>query len=389
MYIQNKNILMENNHTSSDPGTIAKPEDNYIEADYRTVELCRSFMRDYQQDKILYNNPFTGRRIKRGTSTFSLVYSSVKKYLQNLDEEEFHSPIKNVVLHCKPAVINNGKFDEQEEYGINKDKIVHDWTEKAKRNMKTLFTNQEKSQKAAEKRELYQWRHDLIMDLSENFETKRSEWMVGNPELYSFLDTYKPEVLENKFLMNHIFLYEENPGYFITFLQTQSKSFLDKEYGYGVNRLNSDKRYSPAMVMFWIYADFLKNARKFLKKNTKKISEYLKSKTAPRLKTSHLNSLAIAHFLFHTPAEKLAVAKENYDKYFDDLLKTFFTWCNSESVSSKIYYQTKFCDYMGSKIKPYRYINFHYDDFARFDQIIDYVSNPIAVSEEQSTDVET
>jgi len=382
---------MENNNTSSDPGTIARPEDNYIEADYRTVELCRSFMKDYEQDKILYYNPFSGRRIKKGTSTFSSVYCSVKKYLKNLDEEEFHSPIKNVVLQCKPASINSNLLNskEEEEYGINEDKIVNDWTEKAKRNMKTLFSNQEKSQKEAEKRELYQWRNDLIMDLSENFEAKRSEWMVRNPELYSFLDTYKPEVLENKFLMNHIFLYDEHPGYFITFLQTQSKNFLNKDYGYGVNRPNSDKRYSPAMVMFWIYSDFLKNARKFLKKNTKKISEYLKSKTAPRLNTSHLNSLAIAHFLYHTPAEKLAAAKENYEKYFDDLLKTFFTWSNSESVYSKIYYQTKFCDYMGSRIKPYRYINFHYDDFARFDQIIDYVSNPIAVSEDERSDNDT
>lgn len=388
---------MEQNISSSQSlelGVLPTPEDNYIEADYRTVELCRSFMKDYENDKILYYNPFTGRRIKKGTSTFSSVYCMVKKYLKNLDEEEFHSPIKNVTLHCKHINIESLSNNKEEEFetnqdATNQDVIVNDWTEKAKANMKTLFLNQEKSQKEAEQRELYQWRNDLIMDLSANFETKRSEWININPELYSFLDTYKPEIFENKFLMNHIFLYDDHPSYFINYLQNSSKNFLNKD-GYGVNRPNAEKRYSPAMVMFWIYSDFLKNARKFLKKNSKKMSDYLKSKTAlVRLNSSHLNSLSIAHFLFHTPPEKLSVANDNYEKYFEDLLKTFFTWCNAESVVSKIYYMCNFCDFMGSRIKPYRFINFHYDDISRFKEIIEYVSNPITVHDEENSDNET
>lgn len=369
-------------------------ENNYIEADFRTVELCKEFMRDYTNfSKTHLYNPFSGRRIKRGTGTFVSVHLSVKKYLQSLDDEEFHSPIKNVQVLCKNVSNNLDRPIDDLDFEILDDKINREWIPKAKINYKALVQKQEREEKAAAEKDLFQWRNDLILDANENFALKLSEWKLRSPELYSFLDTFKPEIFENKFMMHHVFLYDEQPNYFILYLQNSARLFLNKDYGYSIHRPVTEKRYAPAMVMFWIYANFISNARKYLKRNSKKLSDYLSSKPSNllRITKNNLNSLAIAHFIHNTPPDCLCLfsAKDDYEKHFDQQMTSFFEWANRESVYAKIYYRSQFLDFMASRVKGYRYISIHYEDFDRFDDIIQYVSNPIFVHEEEEEQEES
>jgi hypothetical protein len=388
-----KNIhKMESNSTTNTTieGNNNEIKNNYIEADYRTVELCKDFMKDCQDvSKMHVYNPFTNRRVKKGTGTYSSLYYSVKKYLQSIDDEEFHSPIKDVSCICKHVSPNvNENFD----IGMTAEQssllpICKDWTIKAKENLKKMEMSEVKKEKETRKDRLFCWRNDII-DLEfifvndQEFETKKQEWVAKNPELYSFFDFHKPQVLTNKFLMAHVFQYDENPEYLMYYLQNSAQVFLNKDYGYGHNRPRNEKRYACAMIMFWIYADFINQVRKFLKKNSKKLAAFLESKPSNLVKINknHFSSLALANFLFYTKPDMLESVKTNYENYFNDCLKNFFEWCNRESVYSKVFYKSKFFDYMSSRIKAYRYISIQYDDIENFDEIIEYVSHPIPVS---------
>ena len=167
-------------------------------------------------------------------------------------------------------------------------------------------------------------------------------------------------------------------------MQNLTIPFLNKNYGYGVQRPNADKRYPVIMIMLWIYSDFMFNVRKFLKKNSKKLKEYLDSKNANevRISKTHLTSLAFAYFIHQTKPDRLEKAKLDYEKYFEDMLKQFFILSNRDAFYSKSYYKSHFCDYLSSKIKPYRWIHVKYDCFENFDEIIDKISNPIPVDDD-------
>ncbi len=363
-------------------------DNNYIEADFRTVELCKKFIADYGDIAQTYLfNPFTQRKIKRGKSTCFDVYQKAKKYLSSLDDEEFHSPIKNVkikIRHVDPPIYT---VDDSFDINMNDNRIIEDWTIKAKLNCADWIKKMEKKEIDDKKKELMCWRNDIIISRDEDFEKIKENWIIRCPEIYSFLDTFKPEVLENKFLMHHVFQYDDEPKYFILFLQNHTNLFLSKDYGYGnSSRPHSDKRYAASMITFWIYAEFIKQSRKYLKKHSKKLQDYLASKPTSlvRITKNNLNSLCVAFFINRTPPDLLQSAQNDYDKYFTDLLNTFFQWCERESVYAKRYYSSMFLDFMASRIKPYRYISLNYDHFERFDEIIEYVSKQIVIEDDEN-----
>ena len=65
------------------------------EKDYELVLRCKRFMDYYDNPSVGYlYNPFTQRKVKRGSSKWSTLHTQVKKYLEDLVEEEFHSPLK-------------------------------------------------------------------------------------------------------------------------------------------------------------------------------------------------------------------------------------------------------------------------------------------------------
>jgi hypothetical protein len=361
----------------------------YFEADHDQVVLCKKFLRDIENiDKRTVYNPFTCRVIKKGSSTYVSVYHQVKSYLEKIDDEEYHSPIKNIelfvdrisALKCEHPDINLEK--------TNQCRVSETFMENVKVNLKKLVSQKLKDEKSLKTNSYHNWRYDssnlLCTDI--NYEKLVSNWVHNHPEIYSFIDHYKPDVLKNKYLMKHLITYDEPATYFINYIQNCCDVYLNKMYEYGFSKPSIEKRYPCAIIMFWIYSDFIVESRKFLKKNTKKFSEYIASKPANevRLSKTQMTSIALAWFLFRTKPDQLEPIKTNYEQYFNTIFTEMLNWFNSERIYSKVYFRHLFLNFMSNRVKPYRYIDIKYDVFSEFDKIVQFISNPIPIDESES-----
>jgi len=388
---------------SEDAAPVLNKEEEFIEADFMTVELCKNFMRDFNDtSKNILVNPFSGRKIKRGKGMFSSVYSSTVKYLQNLDDEEFHSPIKNVAI--KVDTILSKQDDSQTSCSLvemNKDAVIEEWTERAKLNYKTYLKSLSDERSKQDMTEKIRWRNDILIvpdsergarsELSFNaatgsssslsFEKRKTEWAMKYPEIFSFLDTFKPQVLENQFLMEHVFIYDDRPEYFINYLKNTAQVFLEKHYDHAPIRPVPEKRYAASIILFWIYSDFITDTRNFLKKQSNKLTDFLKTrKCNPVFKKATLSSLALVYFIYKTPPENFL--NPNYE----DLFNQFLSWSIRHEVWSKSYYRNSFLDYLSCRVKPFRYIKITFDDFENFEEIVKFISNPLP-EEENKEDI--
>jgi hypothetical protein len=366
----------------------------YFEADYEQVVLCRKFMRDVENiDKRSVYNPFTCRVIKKGSSTYVLVYNQVKSYLEKLDDEEFHSPIKNVELVVtKVEGVKCMELDHHLEKSLVCN-ISDSFMDKVKLNLKKYISQKVQDEKSLKTNSFYSWRYDYFNNCAdENYEILVNKWIQSNPELYSFIDYYKPEVLNNSYLMKHLITYDEPAKYFINYIQNCCNIFIHKIYEYGISTPKVEKRYPCGIIMLWIYKDFINESIKFLKKNCKKLSEYLESKpkTEVRLSVSAIKSIVFAWFLLHTGPDKLENVKTKYDEHFNKLLREMFLWSDRERIYAKTYYRHLFLNFMANRVKPFRYIDINYKVFSEFDQLIQFISNPIPVDDDtdQENDIE-
>lgn len=367
--------------------TVDKP---YFEADYEQVVLCRKFMRDVENiEKRSVYNPFTCRVIKKGSSTYVSVYHQVKRYLEKLDDEEFHSPIKNVELIVSKV---EGERCMESDSHLDKSFVCHisnSFMDKVKSNLKKYISQKLQDEKSLKTNSYYSWRYDYLKPCAdENYEHMKTKWIHSNPELYSFIDHYKPEVFKNDYLMKHLITYDEPATYFINYIQNCCNIYINKVYEYGVPKPNVEKRYPCGIIMLWIYKDFINEAIKYMKKNCKKFAEYLESKppTEVRLSVAAIKSIAFAWVLLHTVPEKLENVKTKYDEYFTKLVREMFQWCDRERIYAKVYFRQLFLNFMANRIKPFRYIDINYKIFSNYDELIQYISNPIPVGDDTDQD---
>jgi hypothetical protein len=350
-------------------------EDYQHECEYETVQACKKFIRDFNDVQIRnVLNPFTNRKIKKGSSTFSSVYLQVRQYLQNLDDEEFHSPLKieNLRVDIVPASQLRMTDPYLSKNVLSTDKIDMNWGETLEKRFKKIGESKEEK---VEDFNLSNWKYDGILYIrNDDFEDAKMKWINLNPEVYSFLDSYKPQVFENKYIMNNLICHEYQLDYFSTWLQYIADNYLRKV----IDSKYLEKRYPIIMIMLWIYQPFILNARKFLKKKKASIESYLQSKPTNRVKITkqHLESIILAFFIKNTKIENLEKVKVDYETYFTNYLTEAYKFIEEKNILYRSDYGVLFTDYLTSRIRRFRYTSVRFFDLENFDKIVQYLNEP-------------
>jgi len=365
------------NPSSSQP---VVPTDEYFEADFELVQACKKFLKDCDDVRATSSiNPFSGKRIKKYKPTFYNVKEKVKDYLNKLDDEEFHSPIRGVEFYVDKVPARDFQTND---YHLTKkvqnDVLVQDWHKKVEKRLKEMESVVKEDD--SENR-ISTWKYNTsLLDIFKDdadFEMKKLRWIEQNPELYSWLDVFKPEVFQHKYLMKHLILHKYNFNHFIGNLHYSCDLFITKRYDAFTNNIPTEQRYAPSMIMLWIYHPLILNGRKFLKKNKMKINDYLKSKPSNlvRIKSQHISSLILANFISKAKVEDLSKIKENYDEYFNRIMTESFIYIDRETIFSRTHFYSMFPDFLANRIRPYRYTYIKFSDLEDFDKIIDMLDN--------------
>lgn len=358
---------------------INKMEDNYHE--YETVQACKKFMADFNDINVRYvYNPFTDRKVKKGSSTFVTLYNQVKSYLENLDDEEFHSPIKieNVLIDRVPAreVRSTDKYLSKNV--LETDTINHEWFKKVEKKLKVI--SESKSESPEESFNINYWKYDtpFVMIHNDELEIRMVKWIQSNPELYSFIDYYKPEVFKHKYLMKHLVNSQYNFTQFTTWLQYTCDIFIKKTFERHNTGIPNEYRYAVSMILLWIYQPFIMNARKFIKKNKKKIEEFMRKIPNSQLKINkqQVCSIILAHFIRATKVEDLEKISNDNETYFENCLKEILDIITKENILTRPYYKQLLTEFLSGRIRPYRYTNVRFSDLENFDKIVEYLENP-------------
>jgi hypothetical protein len=359
------------------------------EPDFDMVIKCQEFMRKHQDPSLRsIVSPFSGRSIKKNGPTYNQVYLSVKKYLQNLDEEEFHSPIKTlqVIKYEVPPLLKNNSpernlVDTQNENGI----VLTDWHKKIEKKLEAF---KEKKNVIIDINERYiNFRYDepimnTFMPDGSDFEIKKVSWMDRNIELYSLLFHYKPEIFENRYIFKHLIAFNfSSIDQFINWLPANCELFVMKRYDIPNNTgpsLNAYQRYIVAIINLWIYQPFIIEMRKFLKKNKNKVKDYINSKPSHliKLKKQHFTSLILAYTLMKTKIQDLSEIKKNYESYFVKMMSDFFKFSDEERIYNRAQFAMILTDFLGNRIRPYRFTSMKFDDLENFDIIVKNLDNP-------------
>jgi hypothetical protein len=367
-------------------GPVESVEKQYVEPSFELVQRCQKFMElhhDLTITKVV--NPFSERPIKKGSSTYFNVYSQVRRYLASLDDEEFHSPIKGleIISHEVPPLLEIQSPERYLTETSTQDEILVDWHKKLEKKLEKLKT--EKNVKHEEERYLnYKYDEPImtIFSTEQEFENRKRSWIEKNIELYSFLDHYKPEIFENKYITKQLIIYNySNMEEFTQWLSKCCETFLVKRYDqpYHTNpTLNSYQRYPTSLINLWIYQPLIESARRFLKKNKSKIITYLSTKPSHdiKLKKQHFSSLILGFFISKTSIIELQKIKENYDGYFDHQLNEFFKFSDKEKIYNRAYYAMILTDFLGNRIKPYRHTHMKFEDLEHFDVIMKNLNDP-------------
>jgi len=375
---------MQNNNNNSTlpplPGDLAE-RTAYFEAEYEIVEACKKFMKDCEDiSKTRVTNPWSSKSIKKYGNTYYKIYQDVKKYLNSLDEEEFHSPIRGVeIIVDKVAPCSEYPVD----YHLNKtmqgDVVLDNWHLKIEKNLEIIEKDEVVQEIEDQKSKILNWKYDsLILNITdEELERKKLRWIERNIQLYSFLDVYKPEVFQNKYLMKHLTSLDFNFTNFTNYLHYICDLFLTKRYDSGSNVIPPEHRHAPAMIMLWIYHPFIVQARKYLAKNKKKIESFVKSKPENTVKITktHISSLILASFIINAKVEELENIKKDYDAYFDKIMTASFRKFESDGILGRIGYRTLLTYFLANRIRPYRYTDITFTDLENFDVIIDGLDN--------------
>jgi hypothetical protein len=356
------------------------------EYEYELVECCKKFMKDFNDvSKQYVYNPFTDRKVKKGSSTYGTIYHQVKRYLENLDDEEFHSPLK--INDFKVDIVPASEMRNRDIYlsrnVLATDRVDNDWHKKFAKKLRVFSECKEII--IDEGFNLTTWKYDSpIMSINDDdFEGLKMKWIENNPELYSFLDVYKPELFKNKYLMKHLLPNEFNYNQFTQWLQTSADSFLRKTYESYSSTIANEKRYPVSMIMFWIYQPLILHARKYLKKHKKKIDDMIQKKPLTQVKITkqQLSSVILAFFIRSTKVENLEKIKSNYELYFENTLKDAIQMIERENIISRPGYRQLFTEFMAARIRPYRYTNLKIGDLENFDKIVGYLNNPPKLTE--------
>lgn len=358
-----------------------------FEAEYEIVEACKKFLKDCEDpSKIRLLNPWTSKSIKKYGSTYFKIYQDVKKYLKSVDEEEFHSPIRGVELLVE-------KVSPQEIYPEDyhlckkelKDVILDSWHLKIEKNLQDLEKKESILELEHTKTKISNWKYDsLLINFNDTqMKTKMERWIERNIQLYSFLDVYKPEVFQNKYLSKHLICFDYNFNYFTNYLHHNCDLFLTKRYE-PTCTLPSEQRYAPAMIMLWIFHPIIQNGRKFLSKHKKRLETFIKSKPENTIKIAkqHLSSLLLTSFIFNAKVESLEQIKKDYDTYFEKIMNDSLRKFDNERILGRIAYRTLLTNFLGNRIRPYRYTDFTFNELENFDLIVKRLDEPEITTED-------
>jgi hypothetical protein len=360
---------------------INKMEDNYYE--YEIVQACKKFMTDFNDINVRYvYNPFTGRKMKKGSSTFVTIFNQVKRYLENLDDEEFHSPIKieNVRVDRVPAreVKSTDKYLSKNV--LETDRINHEWFKKVEKKLKLV--SESKSESPEESFNITSWKYDthFVMIQNDELEIRIVKWIQSNPELYSFIDYYKPEVFKHKYIMKHLVNSQYNFTQFTTWLQYTCDIFIKKTFERHNTAIPNEYRYAVSMILLWIYQPFVMNARKFIKKNKRMIEEFMRKipNTQLKINKQQLCSIILAYFIRATKVEDLEKinSDSDSDRYFENCLNKALDEIKKENILTRPYYRQLLTEFLSGRIRPYRYTNVRFSNLENFDKIMEYLENP-------------
>ena len=354
---------------------------NYMgDREYELVQSCKKFMSDFNNVQVRYvYNPFTDRKIKKGTSTYTSLYHQVKKYLENLDDEEFHSPIhiKELYIDIVSPRSNNLIIDHRLSKNVlETDTISKDWYKKVEKKLKIIAKTTDESENILCDYWIFFTPLENITD--EELEMKKMKWIQNNPELYSFLDHYKPEVFQTKFICKHLYQYQFVFHQFTEWLQHTCELFIKKSFESFSSTIPIDNRYPVAMISLWIYQPLIFHARKFIKKNNKVIQEFIMKKPVKQVKLSsrHVSSFLIAYFIFKTKIEHLEKVKLDYQTYFEKYLKEGLEFIDKENILYRPYYKQSITEFLQGRIRPYRYTNVTFTNLELFDKLIYRLENP-------------
>ena len=351
-----------------------------IEYEYELVESCKKFMRDFHDVSIRYvYNPFTDRRVKKGSSTYISIYHQVRRYLESLDDEEYHSPLK--INDFKIDIVPAREGRVQDPYlsrnVLETDRIDNEWHKRLSNKMKGISESKEV---VGDGLNLSTWKYDSpIMSIKDDdLDILKMKWIQNHPELYSFLDIYKPEVFKNKYLTKHLVSHDFNYNQFSQWLQTSADIFLRKTYESYSTTIPNERRYPVSVIMFWIYQPLIFQARKYLKKHKKDLDELIQKKPANQVKITkqQLSSVILAFFIRSAKVENLEQIKTNYELYFEKTMIEAIQMINRDNIISRPGYRQLFTDFMAARVRPYRYTNIRFGDLENFDKIVDYLDNP-------------
>lgn len=361
---------------SSTPDPYPSLNTPYFEAEYEIVEACKKFLKDCEDSaKTRVVNPWTSKTIKKYGTTYFKIYTDVKKYLNSVDEEEFHSPIRGVeLLIQKVPPANLNVVDYHLTKKIKNDKICENWHLKVEKNLKDLEIHESAQEIEEQKSKITNWKYDSpIMNVNnEELNRRKERWMERNIQLYSYLDVYKPEVFEHKYLLKHLTCFDYNFTNFTNYLHYNCDLFLTKRYE-SSSHINPEQRYAPAMIMLWIYHPIILNGRKFLNKHKKRLETYIKCKPENTIKLAkqHISSLLLTCFILNAKIEQLEEIKKDYENYFEKIMTESLRKFEREGILGRIGYRTLFTNFLANRIRPYRYTDFTFGDLETFDAIID------------------
>jgi hypothetical protein len=359
----------------------------YIETSYDLALRCQKFLELHSDNSVtrLYN-PFTDRVIKKYGPTYNNIYNQVKRYLQSLDDEEFHSPIKEleIVRYEVPPEMDPNASPER--YLVNqptKDTILDNWHTKIESKLEILRNKKDIISQIQIRYLNFKYDEAIMTRFNnqEDFEMKKNQWIERNIELYSFLDHYKPEIFQNEYICKQLIVHNYSSlKDFIEWLPAVCDTFLMKRYDnpYGSSNLSHAQRYPISLIQLWIYQPFIFEARKFLKKQKAKLVQYLATKPAHliKIKKQHYTSLILSYFLSKTKIEALESVKKDYTIYFQNLLTAFFEFSDRDKIYTRPSYAMILTDFLSNRIRPYRYTQINYEDLEEFDKIIQYLNSP-------------
>jgi hypothetical protein len=351
------------------------------EYEYELVEACKKFMKDFNNVSVRYvYNPFTDRKVKKGSSTYTSIYFQVKKYLEGLDDEEYHSPLKIDVF--KVDVVQGRQEIARDPHlsknVLEKDRVDNDWPKRLAKRFKAIADHKEIV--INEGFNLTTWKYDspIYSINDEDLEILKMKWIQNHPEVYSFIDTYKPEVFQMKFLVKHLVSHDYHYAQFSQWLQISADVFIRKTYESYTSSIPNERRYPVSIILFWIYQPFIFQARKFLKKHKKDLDDMIQKKPANHVKISkqQLSSIFLAFFIRSAKVEDLDKIKVNYQEYFENTMKEAIELINRENMISRPGFRQLFTEFMAARIRPYRYTNIRFGDLENFDKIVELLENP-------------